>query len=184
MKTTFQQDNCQASRKAAKATNVACVVDLDNLCNYRNTFGRHAWLPLDLFSFGLALKRRGVDRGTVFQNLSISACGEQIWSQVGLNVVSTNENVDEALKLQAVNYTLEHKPEWLVMVANDGGYLEVVDAIRAAGITKVELWAQRSKVSRKLIYHVDRVIWIDEMVSGQRAHNTNASHFQPATRVA
>ena len=166
-------------------SDVACVVDMDNVCSRRGKFGRRAWACLDVLQFGAALKERGVSRGTICQHQPFNAYGSKLWSGLGLKTVSTRENADDRVKLEAVTYAIESKIKWLILVASDGGYFDTLARIRECGI-KVELWALREAVSRDLIFLVDRVRWIDDLIdepqlpataprTGNRAANANPS---------
>ena len=151
---------------------IACVVDMDNLCSRRGKFGRRAWAQLDVLRFAAALNERGVNQGTVCQHQSFGACASKIWAGLGLKPISTHENADERVKLEAVTYALNGGLDWLILVASDGGYAEVIDAIRNCSI-KVELWALRDAASRDLLYLADRIRWIDYLVDEPRPPDQN-----------
>lgn len=157
--------------------NVACVVDMDNVCSRRGKYGDWAWAHLDVLKFGAALKERGVTLGTICQHRPFASCGAKLWTSLGLKPVHTWKNADDQVKLEAVTYALEKNIGWLVLVACDGGYFDTLSTIRECGI-KIELWALRNAVSRKLIFLADRVRWIDDLISephppGNEAVNAN-----------
>ncbi len=174
-----------ATITAARQANIACVIDMDNVCNRRGKYGRCAQARLDVLQFGAALKERGVSRGTVCQHQPFNVYGSKLWSTLGLKTVSTGENADERVKLEAVTYSVDAKIDWLILVAGDGGYYDTLATIRECGI-KVELWALRGAVARDLIFLADRVRWIDDLVdeppppsrahiSANRSANENSS---------
>jgi uncharacterized LabA/DUF88 family protein len=142
---------------------IVCVIDFNNVCSRRGKLGRRAWAQLDVLKFAAALKDRGVSQGTICQHQPFTAYSSKIWSGLGLKTISTRENADERVKLEAVTYALKANLGWLVLVASDGGYAEIVTKIRACGI-KVELWALRHAASRDLLYLADRVRWIDDLL--------------------
>jgi hypothetical protein len=152
-----------ASSETSRQGRVACVVDMDNVCSRRGKYGRRAWAPLNVLAFAAAIKERGITLGTICQHQPFHACGSKLWSSLGLRTVSTGENADERVKLEAVTYASEAKIDWLVLIASDGGYFDTLSLIRECGI-KIELWALREAVSRNLIFLVDRLRWIDELV--------------------
>jgi len=158
---------------------------MDNVCSRRGKYGRRAWACLDVLQFGVALKERGVTRGTICQHQPFNAYGSKLWSGLGLKTVSTRENADERVKLEAVTYAVDSNIKWLILVASDGGYFDTLATIRECGI-KVELWALREAVSRDLLFLADRVRWIDDLVdeppppshahiSANRSANENGS---------
>jgi hypothetical protein len=157
-------------------SSVVCVVDMDNVCSRRGKYGRRAWACLDVLQFGSALKERGVFQGTICQHQPFSAYGARLWDGLGLKTVSTGENADDRVKLEAVTYALEAGVDWLILVASDGGYYDTLISIQECGI-KIELWALREAVSRDLIFLADRVRWIDDLVDEPRPPgNAPANH--------
>lgn len=152
-----------AFNPAGKSANrIACLVDLDNICNRRGQRGRRAWANLDIITFTAAVRDRGATTGIVFQNQPASDFGEKLWAKSGLKCIATGRNVDESVKLAAVNYALAGLDS-LILVASDGGYDEVIHAIRSCGI-RVELWALRAAVAKHLVFAADAVRWIDSLV--------------------
>jgi len=156
------QDTQSGNPASLSELRVACVVDLDNVCSRRGLYAKRAWAYLDVVAFIAALRERGVRRGTVFQNQKPGDCGSKLWAAAGLRCVGTGTNVDESVKLAAVNYALEGL-NCLIVVASDGGYGEVIHAIRRCGI-RVELWALRAAVASHLVYAADAVRWIDHFL--------------------
>jgi len=148
--------------KHQSPSRVACVIDLDNVLARRGKFRQYARAQLDICKFKTALKERGITKGVVFQNQSLSAFDIKIWNCLGLDVVSKRTNVDNAVKLQAVNFALEGI-DTLIICASDGGYCKVIKAIRDCGIL-VEVWCLRESVSTDLMFAADRLSWMDDMV--------------------
>jgi uncharacterized LabA/DUF88 family protein len=103
----------------------------------------------------------------------------KLWSAGGLGCVATGINVDPSVKLAAVEYALAGL-DCLILVASDGGYDEVIHAIRRCGV-RVELWALRAAVARHLVYAADAVRWIDDLVREPEVNGPsagpNASHM-------
>lgn len=147
---------------ASSAPRIACIVDLDNLCSRRGQHGRRAWAHLDVVAFTAAIRDRGATKGIVFQNQNAGEFGLKLWSAGGLGCVATGINVDPLVKLAAVDYAFAGL-DCLILVASDGGYDEVIHAIRRCGV-RVELWALRAAVARHLVYAADAVRWIDDLV--------------------
>jgi hypothetical protein len=157
------------------ARRVACVIDLDNLLARRGKFGKYARAHLDVCEFKTAVKERGITQGVVFQNQPLSAFEAKIWGCLGLEVVSTRTNVDNTVKLQAINFALEGIDE-LIVCASDGGYCDVIKAIRDCGIL-VEVWCLRESVSLELMFAADRLAWMDGLVAEPRpADRKPATH--------
>ncbi len=140
----------------------ACVIDLDNVCSRRGLHGKRAWAYLDVIAFIATLRERGVTKGAVFQNQKPGDCGSKLWAAAGLKCVATGRNVDELVKLAAVDYALEGL-NCLILVASDGGYDEVIHAIRRCGV-RVELWALRTAVASHLVFAADAVRWMDDLL--------------------
>ncbi len=157
---------------ASSAPRIACIVDLDNLCSRRGQHGTRAWAHLDVVAFTAAIRNRGATKGIVFQNQNAGDFGLKLWSAGGLGCVATGTNVDPSVKLAAVDYALAGL-DCLILVASDGGYDEVIHAIRRCGV-RVELWALRATVARHLVYAADAVRWIDDLVREPEVNGPSA----------
>jgi hypothetical protein len=105
------------------------------------------------------IRERGVTIGTVFQNQKPGAYASKLWAVAGLTCVGIGTNVDDQVKIAAINHALKGV-ECLILVASDGGYDEVIHAIRRCGV-RVELWALRNAVASHLVFAADTVRWID-----------------------
>ena len=161
--TTSSSASFRASQlKIDAPARVACVVDFDNVCSRRGKYGKRAWACLDVVRFVSALRERGVSTGTVCQNDYLGVCGSKLWTAAGFRSVATGQNVDDTVKLVAATYALEGL-DWLVLVASDGGYAEIIKIIRDCKI-RVEVWALREAAARPLLYVADSVRWIDDFV--------------------
>lgn len=141
---------------------IACVVDLDNVLARRGKFKKYARAQLDICKFRATLKARGITSGVVFQNRRLSVFESKIWNCLGIEAVSTRTNVDNAVKIQAIDFALEGV-DTLVMCVSDGGYCGVIRAIRECGVV-VEVWSLREAASRELVFASDRLVWMDYMV--------------------
>ena len=137
---------------------VAAVVDGDNI--FRNLEGRRISPDVDLFAN--ALRERGVGSTTVCQNF-FREVDRNNWERIQhLRTVRVGENCDRKVMLVAIDYVMSGL-DWLIIASGDADYLPLVEATQHAG-THVEIWALRRAASKHLIYAVDSVRWIDDLI--------------------
>jgi hypothetical protein len=137
---------------------VAAVVDGDNI--FRNAEGRRISPDIDLFAN--ALRERGVNSTTICQNF-FRDVDRNNWQRIpNLRTARAGENCDRKVMLIAIDYVMSGL-DWLIIASGDADYLPLVEAAQHAG-TRVEIWALRCAASKQLIYAVDSVRWIDDLI--------------------
>ena len=82
-----------------------------------------------------------------------------------------------------MDYALEGL-DCLILVGSDGGYDEVIHAVRRCNI-RVELWALRAAVASHLVFAADAVRWIDGFLQEPNLNTpTGNRHPSPRTSIA
>lgn len=138
----------------------ACVIDHDNLIN-RSGRGRPRSV-LDVIGLAKALARSGVAIGTLCRNRDMSSFGDQLWHQLGFQVIAAHRNCDPQVIIALINY-IEVGFRRLILIGGDGDYTHAVQLMRRCDVY-VEVWSQRRNLSHDLKDAADGVRFIDHLV--------------------